>query len=97
MTLSALYTLRHKYNILNFLFLYLADQALWYLPMRRALSLAKNGAWCLSHMDDAVMAEFLIAPVIIPSGRLHKWPRKNIIPLTSIRKIWRTTKKHQVK
>lgn len=48
-----------------------------YFPMRRALSLAKNGAWYLSHIDDAVMAEFLMAPVIIPSGLLHMWPEKN--------------------
>lgn len=53
------------------LVLYLADQALWYLPIRRALSLAKYGAWNLSHMDDAVMAEFLMPPVIMPRGRLH--------------------------
>lgn len=45
-----------------------------YFPMRRALSLAKNGAWYLSHMDDAMMAEFLMAPVIIPNGRLHMCP-----------------------
>ena len=50
---------------------YLADQALWYLPMRRALSLAKCGPWNLSHMDDALMAEFLMPPVIMPRGRLH--------------------------
>lgn len=46
--------------------------------MRRALSLAKNGAWYLSHIDEAVMAEFLMAPVIIPSGRLHMCPCKKI-------------------
>lgn len=54
----------------------LADQALWYLPMRRALSLAKYGPWYLSHMDDAVMAEFLMPPVIMPRGRLHMCPAK---------------------
>ena len=63
-------------NYQNLPLLYLADQALMYFPMRRALSLAKNGAWYLSHIDDAVMAEFLMAPVIIPSGRLHMWPKK---------------------
>ena len=48
-----------------------------YLPMRRALSLAKKGAWYLSHIDDAVMAEFLMAPFIMPRGRLHMWPVTN--------------------
>ena len=54
-----------------FKFSYLDSQELKYLPMRRPFNLAKKGPWYLSNMDEAVMAEFLIAPVVIPNGLLH--------------------------